>query len=163
MNPLFKKLETPIYDFFKTNPDLKNCIYLTLSGSHGYGTNNDNSDIDLRGVLIEPSSTLFGLQTFEQFEERETDTVIYGLKKFVALCANGNPNTLELLGTHRRFVSIKSPQKANFSETIATCSCLSESPKAMAIMQQPNSEDFPMPFATITTQKRSKSCICATP
>ena len=22
MNPLFKKLETPIYDFFKTNPDL---------------------------------------------------------------------------------------------------------------------------------------------
>ena len=100
MNPLFKKLETPAYDFFKTNPDLKNCIYLTLSGSHGYGTNNDNSDIDLRGVLIEPSSTLFGLQTFEQFEERETDTVIYGLKKFVALCANGNPNTLELLGTH---------------------------------------------------------------
>lgn len=99
MNPLFKKLASPAYDFFKTNPELKNCIYLTLSGSHGYGTNNDNSDIDLRGVLVEPPSALFGLQTFEQFENRETDTVIYGLKKFISLCANGNPNTLELLGT----------------------------------------------------------------
>ncbi len=100
MNPLFKKLDAPAYDFFQTNPDLKNCIYLTLSGSHGYGTHNENSDMDLRGVLIEPDSTLFGLQSFEQFEDRETDTVIYGLKKFVALCANANPNTLELLGTH---------------------------------------------------------------
>ncbi len=49
-NELIKKTE---YDFLRMNPDLKNVIYLTLSGSHGYGTNNENSDADLRGVLIE--------------------------------------------------------------------------------------------------------------
>lgn len=40
-----------------------------------------------------------GLSSFEQFEDRTTDTVIYGLKKFVTLCLNSNPNVLEILGT----------------------------------------------------------------
>jgi predicted nucleotidyltransferase len=95
-NELIKKCE---YDFLRTNPDLKNVIYLTLSGSHGYGTNNESSDADLRGVLIEDRKYLFGLTSFEQFEDLPTDTVIYGLKKFVRLCADANPNALELLGT----------------------------------------------------------------
>jgi len=85
------------YDFLQ-HPDLQNIIYLVLSGSHGYGTNNENSDRDLRGVLIEDKKYLYGLQTFEQFEDIPSDTVIYGLKKFVRLCCNANPNTLELLG-----------------------------------------------------------------
>lgn len=92
-------LEQESYDFFRTNPDLGNIAYLTLSGSHGYGTNNENSDIDLRGFLIEDKRYLFGYKAFEQFEDLPTDTVIYSLKKFIALCTNGNPNTLELLGT----------------------------------------------------------------
>ena len=92
-------LQKPCYDFMRTNPDLQNVIYLTLSGSHGYGTNNENSDVDLRGCLLEDRKYLFGLHGFEQFEDTPSDTVIYGLKKFVKLCADGNPNTLELLGT----------------------------------------------------------------
>ena len=86
------------YNFLHTNPDLQNIIYLVLSGSHGYGTNNENSDNDLRGVLIESPKYLYGLQNFEQFEDIPSDTVIYGLKKFVRLCCNANPNALELLG-----------------------------------------------------------------
>ncbi|MCL2527078.1 MAG: nucleotidyltransferase domain-containing protein [Defluviitaleaceae bacterium] len=84
--------------FLKNHPDLQNIIYLVLSGSHGYGTNNENSDIDLRGVLIEGPKYLYGLENFEQFEDLPSDTVIYGLKKFVRLCCNANPNALELLG-----------------------------------------------------------------
>jgi len=88
----------PKYSFLHSNPDLQDIIYLVLSGSHGYGTNNENSDIDLRGVLIEGPKYLYGLKNFEQFEDIPSDTVIYGLKKFVHLCMNANPNALELLG-----------------------------------------------------------------
>lgn len=88
------------YKFIHLNENLAdNIIYLTLSGSIGYGTNLDNSDIDLRGVAIERRENLYGFQNFEQFEDAETDTVIYGLKKFVSLALKGNPNMLELLGT----------------------------------------------------------------
>ena len=92
-------IKKPEYDFLRTNPDLQNVIYLTLSGSYGYGTNTENSDFDMRGVLIEDKKYLLGLKSFEQFEDLATDTVIYGLKKFVRLCTNANPNALELLGT----------------------------------------------------------------
>ena len=88
------------YKFINLNKNLAdNIIYLTLSGSIGYGTNLDHSDIDLRGVTIERKENIYGFQNFEQFEDTGTDTVIYGLKKFVSLALKGNPNILELLGT----------------------------------------------------------------
>ena len=86
------------YDFLRTNPDLKNIAYLVVSGSHGYGTNNEGSDIDLRGFLVEDKKYLLGCDSFEQFEDVASDTVIYGMKKFFNLCRAANPNTLELLG-----------------------------------------------------------------
>ncbi|WP_278286693.1 nucleotidyltransferase domain-containing protein [Clostridium sp. Maddingley MBC34-26] len=52
-------------------------MYLTLSGSIGYGTNLDSSDIDLRGITIERKENMYGFQSFEQFEDTVTDTVIY--------------------------------------------------------------------------------------
>ena len=86
------------YNFIKTNPDLKNIAYLVVSGSHGYGTNNEGSDVDLRGFLVEEKRYLLGSESFEQFEDPSSDTVIYGLKKFFSLCRSANPNVLELLG-----------------------------------------------------------------
>ena len=91
-------LEKTEYDFLRTNPDLSRVIYLVKSGSHAYGTATPDSDIDLRGVLVEPKQYLLGLRTFEQFEDLPTDTVIFGLKKFASLLAKANPNTIELLG-----------------------------------------------------------------
>lgn len=39
------------YDFLHTNKHLgSNILFLTLSGSHAYGTNVEGSDIDIRGV-----------------------------------------------------------------------------------------------------------------
>jgi predicted nucleotidyltransferase len=95
MNDLLAK---PEYDFIRTNPDLRNVIYLVMSGSRAYGTDTPDSDTDLRGVLVEPKHRLLGLEPFEQFEELRTDTVIFGLKKFAALLSKANPNTIELLG-----------------------------------------------------------------
>lgn len=101
MNRVTKEiLNKEEYKFIHSNKNLAdNIIYLTLSGSIGYGTNLDSSDIDLRGITIERKENMYGFQSFEQFEDIETDTVIYGLKKFVSLALKGNPNILELLGT----------------------------------------------------------------
>jgi len=95
MNSLLEKAE---YAFLRTNPDLRNIVYLVLSGSRAYGTSTPNSDFDLRGALIEPPQYIYGLQQFEQFEDSPSDTVIYSLKKFIDLLTKANPNTLELLG-----------------------------------------------------------------
>ncbi|GEA32957.1 nucleotidyltransferase domain-containing protein [Clostridium diolis] len=101
MNKVTKEiLNKEEYKFIHSNENLgENIIYLTLSGSIGYGTNIDNSDVDLRGITIERKENIYGFQSFEQFEDTATDTVIYGLRKFVSLALKGNPNILELLGT----------------------------------------------------------------
>lgn len=94
------KLNSNYYDFLRTDPHLgKNILILTTAGSIAYGTNVSTSDIDVRGVTVETRQDIMGLSTFEQFEDRTTDTVIYGLKKFISLCLNSNPNVLEILGT----------------------------------------------------------------
>ena len=96
----FKKLlNTEEYAFLRTNPRLGNRIMLLgLSGSYGYGTNREGSDIDFRGVTLNLPSDLLGLTEFEQFEDRKTDTVIYGFNKLISLLLNCNPNTIEILG-----------------------------------------------------------------
>ena len=92
-------LNTSEYDFLRTDPRLgKRIMLLGLSGSYGYGTNREGSDIDFRGVTLNLPSDILGLTTFEQFEDRKTDTVIYGFNKLIGLQLNCNPNTIEILG-----------------------------------------------------------------
>ncbi len=95
------------YDFIRTDPHLgRNVLILTAAGSIAYGTNVETSDMDIRGVTVETRQDLMGLSSFEQFEDRKTDTVIYGLKKFIALCLNSNPNVLEILGSRPEHVLV---------------------------------------------------------
>ena len=85
------------YDFLRTNKHLgSNILFLTLSGSHAYGTNVEGSDIDIRGVAGSPET--LGFNHFEQAIDNRTDTVIYAVNKFVSLLAQGNPNIIGLLG-----------------------------------------------------------------
>lgn len=95
-----EKLESKEYEFLKTDKHLgKNIIFLTTGGSYAYGTNIETSDLDIRGIAVERSCEILGSSSFEQFENRETDTVIYGLRKILKLMLNCNPNVLEMLGT----------------------------------------------------------------
>lgn len=91
-------ISSKAYDFLRTNEHLKDKIlFLCLGGSHSYGTNIEGSDIDIRGVALPSFSDLLGLTNFEQFIDKETDTVIYSLPKFVNLVSNCNPNVIEML------------------------------------------------------------------
>ena len=105
-----EKLESREYDFLRTNERIKNnTMLLTLGGSLAYGTNVDYidpdtgnryiSDIDLRGILSENPNEIIGLSKFEQFENKTTDTVLYGFSKMIKLLLNCNPNVIEILGT----------------------------------------------------------------
>ena len=69
-----------------------------LGGSYAYGTNHANSDIDFRGITLNLPSDLLGLTQFEQYEDANTDTVIYSFNKIVNLLLECNPNTCEILG-----------------------------------------------------------------
>ena len=90
---------TKEYDFLRSEPRLGDRIMLLgVSGSYGYGTNREGSDVDFRGVTLNLPSDLIGLTSFEQFEDRSTDTVIFGFNKLISLLINCNPNTIEILG-----------------------------------------------------------------
>lgn len=92
-------LQSSEYEFIRTEPRLGDRIMLLgVSGSYGYGTNREGSDVDLRGVTLNMPSDLIGLTSFEQFEDRKTDTVVYSFNKMVSLLLNCNPNTIEILG-----------------------------------------------------------------
>ena len=90
---------TEEYDFLRTNPRLGDRIILMgLGGSHAYGTYNENSDIDFRGITLNLPSDLLGMTEFEQYEDPKTDTVLYSFNKVIKLFLECNPNTCELLG-----------------------------------------------------------------
>ena len=94
-----RKVESQDYDFLRENEHLGDkVILLGLGGSHAYGTSNENSDVDLRGIALNKKEEILTNQNFEQFENNATDTVIYSFNKMLHLLSNCNPNTIEILG-----------------------------------------------------------------
>jgi len=78
-------------------------ILKVIHGSQCYGLATPESDIDFKGVAIEPLNHHFGfLHHFENHVEEASkgaphDLVIYSLKKFSKLAADGNPSIIEVL------------------------------------------------------------------
>lgn len=81
----------------------KRTILKVKHGSHAYGLNTPESDIDYRGVCIEPFDHTVSVENnFEQLEEHVSkgfpvDSTIFGLFKFIRLAIPSNPNVLEIL------------------------------------------------------------------
>lgn len=100
--------------------------FVVIAGSHAYGTNTPESDLDVKGWAIPPTNILLSyIHNFEQNDTKETlqkhpfrkqlesylltnkftcqvdpvDSTIYNLKKFFALAADCNPNIIDLLFT----------------------------------------------------------------
>ena len=79
--------------------------YLVFSGSIAYGTNNKNSDIDIRGFYLDDINDFLTLnQIKEEYISNDTDTVLYSFKKFIKLLVNCNPNIIELLGVNKEHI-----------------------------------------------------------
>jgi len=92
-------LKTPQYGFLKENQHLgSNVILLTLGGSHAYGMNNENSDLDVRGISLNSKEEVLLGRDFEQVVNVETDTTVYSFNKMIQLLTSNNPNTIEILG-----------------------------------------------------------------
>ena len=75
-----------------------NIIMLGLGGSYAYGTNNENSDIDIRGIAFNSKRNLILGKDFEDVVNVDTDTTVYSFDKIVKLLCSCNPNTIEMLG-----------------------------------------------------------------
>ena len=87
------------YDFLRTNEHLGDrIIFLTIGGSHAYGTDVETSDVDIRGCAMSGVTDLLGLTNFEQVVETNTDTTVYAFNKLISLLMSCNPNTIEMLG-----------------------------------------------------------------
>jgi len=75
-------------------------IYRCVVGSRAFGLDDDNSDIDRRGIYL-PSAelhwSLYGVP--EQLENDATQECYWELQKFLVLALKANPNVLECLYT----------------------------------------------------------------
>lgn len=92
------KIASSEYSFLKEKPLGNNIILLGLGGSYAYGTNTENSDLDIRGIATHNAEDILTRKGFEQVVNEATDTTVYSLEKIINLLSNCNPNTIEILG-----------------------------------------------------------------
>lgn len=86
-----------------TDPRLHGCtIHLeTLHGSRAYGLQRPSSDWDYKGILVGPSSWYFGFRPSPEQIELGPDHVLFDIRKFFRLAAEGNPTIIEILYTQK--------------------------------------------------------------
>lgn len=106
------------YDFLRDKS--LNPLLVCLGGSNAYGTEkhdedgNITSDIDIRGIIMQPESSIFSIAPAEVFELRDNkdgediDAVLYPILKMIELLSECNPNVLEILDSSRRNVIMSS-------------------------------------------------------
>ena len=92
-------LNSEHYTFLRENPHLgRNIFLLGLGGSHAYGMEKEDSDLDIRGIAFNSKREILLGEDFEQIVETDTDTTIYSFHKILKLLSSNNPNTIEILG-----------------------------------------------------------------
>ena len=107
---LLSIINEPEYNFLRTDPRLNNnLLFITLGGSFAYGTNIENSDIDIRGVYLDIPKNLLLSRESEVFVNNPTDTTIYGFNRIIQLLTQCNPNCIELLGNKKEHYVYYSP------------------------------------------------------
>lgn len=73
-----------------------NLIFKAIVGSQSYGTNTPESDMDYKGIYMQPIDELITFGYKEQIDINK-DEVHYELRRFIQLLSSANPTVLELL------------------------------------------------------------------
>lgn len=92
-----KRLNSKEYAFLN---DL-NVSDLVVGGSRAYGIENENSDLDIRGVIFNSREEILLGKDFGTYSDKNTDTVLYSHKKFLNMVKDNNFTTLEMLGVRQ--------------------------------------------------------------
>ena len=67
-------------------------------GSHAYGLNNKDSDIDIKGIFVYPTTKILSLQKGkETINKNNPDIEHHEIEKFIRLACKCNPTILEML------------------------------------------------------------------
>jgi len=87
-------------------------LYETIVGSQAYGTNNENSDIDLKGLFWINSKEFLSLNPpvtpqQGQIGDEKHNVVYYSVYRTLELLKDANPNFIELLWMPDRCVQVK--------------------------------------------------------
>jgi hypothetical protein len=73
-------------------------IYRCIVGSRAYGLDDEESDIDRRGIYLPPAELQWSLSGApEQLENEATEECYWELQKFLTLALKANPTVLECL------------------------------------------------------------------
>lgn len=77
----------------------KRLLFEYIAGSHLYNLNNEDSDIDTKGLYIAPQNALFGLgfDYQDQVSDERNDNTWYEIGKFCNMLLKSNPTVLEAL------------------------------------------------------------------
>ena len=107
MRELTEKQKRSVYQTLDELQTRCRPLLVGFGGSIAYGLDGPDSDIDIRGIFLNPPEEWIGLRAeTERVELKDGDTVLYGLRKAMKLMLNGNPNVIELLGLRREHILI---------------------------------------------------------
>ena len=103
--------ENEIKEIMKRRENTRNIKFLCVvpNGSRAYGTDSWNSDIDVRGIYIEPMSEYLRLERSKDcfsatyYDDVDIDLQAYSLDKTLKLISKSNPNILEWLNVDNAY------------------------------------------------------------
>jgi len=85
-------------------------IFECIAGSHSYGTNHPDSDVDIRGIFLPSADEVVSiLPQIEQVSDTNNDITYYQIRKFFELAAANNPSLMELLFAPKDCIKICEP------------------------------------------------------
>lgn len=87
---------------------MENIIFKAVVGSHAYSTNIEGSDFDIKGIYIQDPISVLNEGYREQYSVNKDETY-YEIRRFLELCATGNPTILELLYSPEDCIIFKDP------------------------------------------------------
>lgn len=88
---------------------MHNLIFKAIVGSQAYGTSTPQSDIDYKGIYMQPEHELLSFGYKEQVEVGK-DECYYEVRRFLQLLKSANPTVLELLYSPSDCIIQNSPQ-----------------------------------------------------